>query len=283
MHSHVPDVVDSCRTGKIVEDDRVSTMRKKVWNMSIPCITSVNKIHKHKKDQSLIGINEIVLVGVCLMLIAIFKGTIHVKCPPEAYHNLGAFQNSLFFGSKNRETPLATLGALETASTSKAAYWSGLHETFRKGIWKLTVENNESQTKVHDIDFVSPFGLGLTLLSQESPDSVSPGLLRASDKRSESTSSSDSSISSFVSSRAGKEVDIGLDVGRTNHYVQPCYFTLGIEDLIGVVTLLKRIRKFSMAQDIGARAAVHIFNRISFAIAKGVEAYIVSRLPYNLL
>ncbi|GJR84358.1 hypothetical protein Tco_0155143 [Tanacetum coccineum] len=28
------------------------------------------------------------------------------------------------------------------------------------------------------------------------------------------------------------------------------------------VTLLKRIRKFSMAQDIGARAAVHIFNRI---------------------
>ncbi|GJU62635.1 hypothetical protein Tco_1244470 [Tanacetum coccineum] len=36
------------------------------------------------------------------------------------------------------------------------------------------------------------------------------------------------------------------------------------------VTLLKRIRKFSMAQDIGARVAVHIFNRISFAIAKGV-------------
>ncbi|GKC04979.1 hypothetical protein Tco_0996589, partial [Tanacetum coccineum] len=33
-------------------------------------------------------------------------------------------------------------------------------------------------------------------------------------------------------------------------------------------TLLKRIRKFSMAQDIGARAAIHIFNRISFAVAK---------------
>ncbi|GJS81651.1 hypothetical protein Tco_0748192, partial [Tanacetum coccineum] len=31
------------------------------------------------------------------------------------------------------------------------------------------------------------------------------------------------------------------------------------------VTLLKRIQKFSMAQDIGARAAVHIFNRISFS------------------
>ncbi|GKE84742.1 hypothetical protein Tco_1558484 [Tanacetum coccineum] len=49
------------------------------------------------------------------------------------------------------------------------------------------------------------------------------------------------------------------------------------------VTLLKRIRKFSMAQDIGARVAVHIFNRISFAIAKGVGAQIVSRLPSNLL
>ncbi|GJV18936.1 hypothetical protein Tco_1367956 [Tanacetum coccineum] len=49
------------------------------------------------------------------------------------------------------------------------------------------------------------------------------------------------------------------------------------------VTLLKRIRKFSMTQDIGAHAAVHIFNRITFAIAKGVGAQIVSRLPSNLL
>ncbi|GJX26536.1 hypothetical protein Tco_0232832 [Tanacetum coccineum] len=38
-----------------------------------------------------------------------------------------------------------------------------------------------------------------------------------------------------------------------------------------VVTLLKRIRKFSMTQNIGAHAAVHIFNMISFAIAKGVR------------
>ncbi|GJZ67283.1 reverse transcriptase domain-containing protein [Tanacetum coccineum] len=38
------------------------------------------------------------------------------------------------------------------------------------------------------------------------------------------------------------------------------------------VTLLKRIRKFSITQDIGAHAAIHIFNRISFAIAKGVGA-----------
>ncbi|GJR39353.1 RNA-directed DNA polymerase, eukaryota [Tanacetum coccineum] len=49
------------------------------------------------------------------------------------------------------------------------------------------------------------------------------------------------------------------------------------------VTLFKRIRKFFMAHDIGARAAVHIFNRISFAIAKGVGAQIVYRLPSNFL
>ncbi|GKF13522.1 hypothetical protein Tco_0054984, partial [Tanacetum coccineum] len=49
------------------------------------------------------------------------------------------------------------------------------------------------------------------------------------------------------------------------------------------VTVLKRIRKFSMAQDIRARAAIHIFNRIGFAIAKGVGAHIVYRLPSNLL
>nr|GEX51598.1 hypothetical protein [Tanacetum cinerariifolium] len=48
----------------------------------------------------------------------------------------------------------------------------------------------------------------------------------------------------------------------------------GMADFVpeeGAVTLLKRIRKFSMVQDIGARAAVYIFNRINFAaIAKGV-------------
>ncbi|GKF11438.1 hypothetical protein Tco_0049364, partial [Tanacetum coccineum] len=49
------------------------------------------------------------------------------------------------------------------------------------------------------------------------------------------------------------------------------------------VTLLKRVRNFSMAQDIGARAASHIFNRIGFSIAKGVGAQIVSRFPSNVL
>ncbi|GKC16922.1 zinc finger, CCHC-type containing protein [Tanacetum coccineum] len=37
------------------------------------------------------------------------------------------------------------------------------------------------------------------------------------------------------------------------------------------------------SQDIGARAAGHIFNRIGFSIAKGVGAQIVSRLPSNVL
>ncbi|GJZ18640.1 hypothetical protein Tco_0554763 [Tanacetum coccineum] len=49
------------------------------------------------------------------------------------------------------------------------------------------------------------------------------------------------------------------------------------------VTLLKRIRKFFMAQDIGKRVVVHIFNRIGFVVAKRVEAQIVSRLPINVL
>ncbi|GKE73726.1 hypothetical protein Tco_1535767, partial [Tanacetum coccineum] len=49
------------------------------------------------------------------------------------------------------------------------------------------------------------------------------------------------------------------------------------------VTLMKRIQKFSITQDIGARAAIHIFHRIGFAIAKGVGAQIVSRHLSNLL
>nr|GEW96536.1 zinc finger, CCHC-type [Tanacetum cinerariifolium] len=49
------------------------------------------------------------------------------------------------------------------------------------------------------------------------------------------------------------------------------------------VNLLKRIRKFSVTQDIRARATVYIFNRISFAIAKGVRAQLVSRHPTNFL
>ncbi|GJU40105.1 putative reverse transcriptase domain-containing protein [Tanacetum coccineum] len=108
---------------------------------------------------------------------------------------------------------------------------------------------------------------------------------------------------------AGKEVDIELDGGRDKplrladmllyswdggldrkrtKYMAKCatigygflpfsFSSLG-ELEADMVTLLKRIRKFSMAQDIGARAAVHIFNRIIFAIAKGVPFAIVESI-----
>ena len=49
------------------------------------------------------------------------------------------------------------------------------------------------------------------------------------------------------------------------------------------VALLKRIQQFSTTQDIGARAAAHIFTRVGFTIARGVGAQIVSRLSTNLL
>nr|GEV94956.1 hypothetical protein [Tanacetum cinerariifolium] len=37
------------------------------------------------------------------------------------------------------------------------------------------------------------------------------------------------------------------------------------------VTLLKRIRRFSVTQDVVTRVVVHIFNKIGFAIARGVR------------
>ncbi|GJU23116.1 hypothetical protein Tco_1156458 [Tanacetum coccineum] len=45
------------------------------------------------------------------------------------------------------------------------------------------------------------------------------------------------------------------------------------------VKLLKRILKFSMTQDIGGTYYSSYFNRINFAIDRGVEAQIISRLP----
>ncbi|GKF46327.1 hypothetical protein Tco_0136129, partial [Tanacetum coccineum] len=103
----------------------------------------------------------------------------------------------------------------------------------------------------------------------------------------------------------GKEVDIGLDGGH-NKPLRPADMLLYSWDggldcaAIGygflsfsfsslgeleadAVTLLKRIRKFFMTQDIRARVDVHIFNMINFAIAKEAGAQIVSRLPSNLL
>ncbi|GJX12879.1 NAD-dependent protein deacetylase SRT1-like protein [Tanacetum coccineum] len=44
------------------------------------------------------------------------------------------------------------------------------------------------------------------------------------------------------------------------------------------LTLLKRIRKFSVAQDIEAHVVVHIYNMISFAITKGMR---LEKLSYK--
>ncbi|GJR69348.1 retrovirus-related pol polyprotein from transposon TNT 1-94 [Tanacetum coccineum] len=104
---------------------------------------------------------------------------------------------------------------------------------------------------------------------------------------------------------AGKEVDIGLGGGcdkplvaidaahrKRLKYEAKCadirygflpflFSSLG-ELEKDAVTLLKRIQKFFVTQDIGARAAIHIFNRIGFAIAKEVGPQLVCRLPLTL-
>ncbi|GJW82873.1 putative RNA-directed DNA polymerase [Tanacetum coccineum] len=48
--------------------------------------------------------------------------------------------------------------------------------------------------------------------------------------------------------------------------------------------IVKRIQKFSMTQDIKARADVHIFNRISFAIAKGInkDCTVADKLQFSV-
>nr|GEX12120.1 hypothetical protein [Tanacetum cinerariifolium] len=112
---------------------------------------------------------------------------------------------------------------------------------------------------------------------------------------------------------AGKEVDIGLGGGRdkplhppdmllySGHCAHrkrvkyeakcanigygflPFSFSFFGKLEKDAVTLLNRIRKFFVAQDIGHGAAVYIFTRISFAIARRVEFQIASRLPTNFL
>nr|GEZ58701.1 hypothetical protein [Tanacetum cinerariifolium] len=49
------------------------------------------------------------------------------------------------------------------------------------------------------------------------------------------------------------------------------------------MTLLKRVRRFFVTQNIRASTTVHISNRISFTITRSVEAQIVSRLPTGFL
>ena len=74
----------------------------------------------------------------------------------------------------------------------------------------------------------------------------------------------------------------GLCTARGYGFLPFSFSSLGELDT-DAVTLLQRIRKFSMTQDAGARAAAFIFTRISFAIAKGVGAQIVSRFPTNFM
>ncbi|GKD50527.1 hypothetical protein Tco_1279503, partial [Tanacetum coccineum] len=69
--------------------------------------------------------------------------------------------------------------------------------------------------------------------------------------------------------KRGKYIDRCADIGYG--FISFSFSSMG-ELEAGAVTLLKRIRKFSITQDIGARTTIHIFNRISFAIAKGSAA-----------
>nr|GEU69627.1 hypothetical protein [Tanacetum cinerariifolium] len=85
---------------------------------------------------------------------------------------------------------------------------------------------------------------------------------------------------------AEKEVDIKLGGGWSSPLTQsrmvdfvPGRVVIDAAHQKDAVTLLKRIRKSSVTQDIRARADVHNYNRISFTIAKRVRDHLVSRLP----
>ncbi|GJW66296.1 hypothetical protein Tco_0120720 [Tanacetum coccineum] len=101
----------------------------------------------------------------------------------------------------------------------------------------------------------------------------------------------------------GKEVDIGLDEGRDTllhpadmllyswdgghdcaaigYGFIPFSFSSLVELEADAVILLKRIRKFSMTQDIRGSAVVHICNRIGFSIAKEVGVQIVGTVVFK--
>ncbi|GKC00733.1 hypothetical protein Tco_0986869 [Tanacetum coccineum] len=101
----------------------------------------------------------------------------------------------------------------------------------------------------------------------------------------------------------GKEVDIELDEGRDTllhpadmllyswdgghdcaaigYGFIPFSFSSLVELEADAVILLKRIRKFSMTQDIRGSAVVHICNRIGFSIAKEVGVQIVGTVVFK--
>nr|GEX95131.1 retrotransposon protein, putative [Tanacetum cinerariifolium] len=73
--------------------------------------------------------------------------------------------------------------------------------------------------------------------------------------------------------KRGKYMDKCATIGY--RFLPFSFSSLG-ELEVDTIILLKRIRKFSITQDIIARAAIHIFNRIGFAIPKRVGAQIKS-------
>nr|GEZ16315.1 nucleotide-binding alpha-beta plait domain-containing protein [Tanacetum cinerariifolium] len=159
-----------------------------------PCKTREPKPYRYQRNS--VGWS----LCACGFLKTELAGTIHVKFPPEAYHKyspLPLLNRILLQSDELKQFARASGGPKVVTVQKKMANETDM------GFSDHVISLENKFQEVHDTDFVSPFGVGLTLLSQESPDSVSPGLLRASDRRSESTSSSDSSnyISSFVSSR----------------------------------------------------------------------------------
>nr|GEZ52638.1 ribonuclease H-like domain-containing protein [Tanacetum cinerariifolium] len=69
-------------------------------------------------------------------------------------------------------------------------------------------------------------------------------------------------------------LDVCVDLTDIGYGLLPFSFSSFGKLEKDAVTLLKRIRRFFVTQDIRARAAVYIFNRIGFAIARGVGAQI---------
>ncbi|KAL6546381.1 hypothetical protein OROMI_022102 [Orobanche minor] len=74
----------------------------------------------------------------------------------------------------------------------------------------------------------------------------------------------------------------GLCAAKEYGFIPFSFSTLG-ELNAEAVALLVRVRGFALDHDAGARAAHHIFSMISFAIAKGVGAQLVFRLPTNFM
>ncbi|GJU74706.1 hypothetical protein Tco_1266111 [Tanacetum coccineum] len=90
----------------------------------------------------------------------------------------------------------------------------------------------------------------------------------------------DQAIIDAAQRKRGKYMDKCAAIGY--RFLPFSFSSLGELEADAVI-LLKCIKKFSITQDIRARTAIHIFNKISFVIVKGVGAQIVSPLSSNIL